>query len=85
MSVILILTFRVFIFLNNDSNFSKSKKRNKKAKNIIDAFNMIRMLDGENYPNAYIRFGKLKLKFHNAQIKKKKLLASVKFFQNDKN
>ena len=46
---------------------------------------MIRMLDGENYPNAYIRFGKLKLKFHNAQIKKKKLLASVKFFQNDKN
>ena len=33
----------------------RSEKQNdlKKAKNIIDAFNMIRMLDGENYPNAY--------------------------------
>lgn len=40
-------------------------------------YNYIRMVDGEGYPNAFIKFGDYKIKFSRASLKHNKILATV--------
>lgn len=40
-------------------------------------YDYIRMLDGEDYPKAFIRFGKYKLEFSRASLKNDKIIADV--------
>ncbi len=53
------------------------------AKNITEIYNMIRMLDGELYPKAYLKFGKFKIMFSKAYLKNNKLISQVEFFKYD--
>ena len=49
----------------------------KNIKNLNKLFNHIRMLDAQSYPSAFIKYGKLKIDFTKAKIKKKSLEANV--------
>jgi len=40
-------------------------------------YNYIRMVDGEGYPNAFIKFGDYKIKFSRASLKHNKIVATV--------
>lgn len=40
-------------------------------------YNYIRMVDGEGYPNAFIKFGDYKIKFSRASLKYNKIVATV--------
>jgi methionyl-tRNA formyltransferase len=53
------------------------------AKNITEVYNMIRMLDGELYPKAYLNFGKFKIMFNKANLKNNKLISQVEFIKYD--
>ncbi|MBE6064834.1 formyltransferase family protein [Clostridium cochlearium] len=44
---------------------------------INQIYNYIRMLDGEGYPKAFIKFGKYKLEFSRASLKNNKIIADV--------
>ncbi len=46
-------------------------------------YNYIRMLDGEGYPNAFINFGKYKLKFSRASFKGDRIIADVEIVEDD--
>ena len=46
-------------------------------------YDYIRMLDAEGYPNAYIPFGKYKLKFKNARFEGKRIRAEVDIVENE--
>ena len=46
-------------------------------------YDYIRMLDAEGYPNAYILFGKYKLKFRNARFEGKRIQAEVDIVENE--
>ena len=46
--------------------------------NILEIYDRIRMLDDDSYPNAYIKFGKLKIEFFNASINDKDILLNCK-------
>ena len=48
-----------------------------------EIYDRIRMVDGEGYKKAYIKFGNYKLEFSNSTIKKSKLIAKVKFYKSD--
>ncbi len=48
-----------------------------------EIYDRIRMVDGEGYKKAYIKFGNYKLEFSNSTIKKNKLIAKVKFYKSD--
>jgi len=43
----------------------------------------IRMLDGEEYPRAFIKFGKYKLEFSRASLKNNKIIADVEIMDED--
>lgn len=65
-------------------------KRRKREQSQIDSkfsleqiYNHIRMLDGEGYPNAFIRFGNYKLKFSRASLKSDKIIADVEIVEED--
>lgn len=47
-------------------------------------YDYIRMLDGEEYPNAFISFGKYRLSFKRASLKKDRVIATVEI-QETKN
>lgn len=42
-------------------------------------YDYIRMLDGEGYPNAFIRLGDYTLRFHGADFKDGRVTAQVVF------
>ena len=46
-------------------------------------YNQIRMLDGEGYPKAFIKYGKYKLEFSRASIKNNKIIADVEIIDED--
>ena len=46
--------------------------------NISEIYDRIRMLDADSYPKAYIKFGKFKIEFFNANIKNKNILLNCK-------
>jgi len=46
-------------------------------------YDYIRMLDGEGYPRAFIKFGKYKLEFSRASLKNNKIIADVKIMDED--
>jgi methionyl-tRNA formyltransferase len=66
----------------------------KNASTLNEVFDLIRMLDADCYPNAYIDFGSFKLEFSRASLKSNHLFADVKIslvntpineVKNDKN
>ncbi|AOR22915.1 methionyl-tRNA formyltransferase [Clostridium taeniosporum] len=65
------------------------KRRNFSQSEILLDFNLkkiydyIRMLDGEGYPKAFIRFGKYKLEFSRASLKNNKIIADVEIIDED--
>ena len=46
--------------------------------NILEIYDRIRMLDENSYPNAYIKFGKFKIEFFNANIQNEDILLKCK-------
>ncbi|EPY2300869.1 methionyl-tRNA formyltransferase [Clostridium sporogenes] len=46
-------------------------------------YDYIRMLDGEGYPRAFIKFGKYKLQFSRASLKNNKIIADVEIIDED--
>ncbi|EPY2305684.1 formyltransferase family protein [Clostridium sporogenes] len=46
-------------------------------------YDYIRMLDGEEYPRAFIKFGKYKLEFSRASLKNNKIIADVEIMDED--
>lgn len=50
---------------------------------INQIYNYIRMLDGEGYPKAFIKFGKYKLKFSRASLKNNKIIADAEIIDED--
>jgi len=52
---------------------------------LIKIFDYIRMLDGEGYPNAFIRYGKYKIEFSRASLKNGKIIADAQISEVDIN
>lgn len=48
------------------------------AESLEEAFDIIRMLDADGYPNAFVKVGNLRFEFSRASIKADKLLADVR-------
>lgn len=69
------------VYLFKRINYNQNNLSN--AKTLIEIFDMIRMVDGENYLPAFVKMGKFRLNFSDAKIKKKKLYAKVTFLKND--
>ena len=46
-------------------------------------YNYIRMVDGEGYPNAFIKFCDYKIKFSNANLKYNKIVATVEVVKEE--
>lgn len=46
-------------------------------------YDYIRMLDGEGYPKAFIKFGKYKLQFSRASLKDNRIIADVEIIDED--
>lgn len=46
-----------------------------------EVFDIIRMLDADDYPSAFVNIGHLKLEFSKASLKKKNVIAEVKISQ----
>ncbi len=59
---------------DSELNFSNS---------VEEIYNMIRMLDGEGYPKAYIKLGKYKLEFSRASLKSGGIKADVMICEED--
>lgn len=65
------------------------KRRNSWQSEILSNFDLekiydyIRMLDGEEYPKAFIKFGKYKLEFSRASLKNNKIIADVEIIDED--
>lgn len=50
---------------------------------ISKIYNYIRMLDGEGYPKAFIKFGKYRIEFSRASLKNNKIIADVEIIDED--
>ena len=48
-----------------------------------EIYDYIRMLDGEGYPKAFIKYGKYKLEFSRASLKIGKIIADVEIIEGD--
>ena len=48
-----------------------------------EIYDYIRMLDGEGYPKAFIKYGKYKLEFSRASLKNGKIIADVEIIEGD--
>lgn len=46
-------------------------------------YDYIRMLDGEGYPKAFIKYGRYKLEFSRASLKNGKIIADVEIIEGD--
>jgi methionyl-tRNA formyltransferase len=55
------------------------------ASSLDQAFDLIRMLDADGYPNAYINVGRFRLEFTRASRKTGSLVADVRITLQDKN
>lgn len=62
----------------DQSNFQKNE-----PKSLDDVFDLIRMLDVEGYPKAYLEYGPFRLTFSRAQRKFKKVVADVEITMLD--
>lgn len=60
----------------NRRNPSESEIHNS-IQEMEDIYNHIRMLDGEGYPKAFVKFGKYRLEFSGASFKDDKIMSSV--------
>lgn len=61
-------------------NFKRRKNEDGQIKEYFELekiYDYIRMLDGEGYPNAYIKFGKYILSFSRASLKSGEIIADV--------
>jgi len=67
---------------DNIDNIKSYKRRtdNKfgQTKNLYDAYRFIQMLDGENYPNAYIEIGNYKIELTRASLQSEKIICDAK-------
>lgn len=66
--------------IGTGETFQRRTQEDSEIKNnfsIEQIYDYIRMLDGEGYPNAYINYGKYKIKFSKAKLKDNKIIASV--------
>ena len=54
-------------------------------KSLNDFYDFIRMLDGEGYPKAFIKFGKFKIEFSEVHKKNDKIIGSFEIFEGDSN
>jgi methionyl-tRNA formyltransferase len=67
------------------------KRRKPEQGNLLDAgsldqaFDLIRMLDADGYPNAFINIGKLRLEFTRASRKTDNIIADVRITLQDQN
>jgi methionyl-tRNA formyltransferase len=69
------------------SVYMRRKEENGEIKSdfeIDQIYDYIRMLDDENYPGAFIRFGKYKLKFSRATYKNSKIIADVEIINDNR-
>lgn len=55
----------------------------KPGMNLSNIYDYIRMLDGEGYPNAYIKFGRYRLEFSRASLKSGSILADVRIIEEE--
>ncbi len=55
----------------------------KPGMDLSNIYDYIRMLDGEGYPNAYIKFGRYRLEFSRAGLKNGSILADVKIIEEE--
>lgn len=55
------------------------------AKNLKEMYNMIRMLDAETYPSAFLRIGSFRFEFTGASKHEDQVRANVKIIDDDKN
>lgn len=55
----------------------------KKSFRLKKIYDFIRMLDGEDYPKAYIQYGPYKIEFKRASLKHDHIIADVKIRRND--
>lgn len=70
----------------NVVKFNRLKNKDNKILNkhsIKEIYDRIRMVDGEGYDKAYIRFGNYKLELSDSSIKNKKLIAKIKLYRSD--
>lgn len=52
-------------------------------KSLNDFYDFIRMLDGEGYPKAFMKFGKFKIEFSEVHKKNDKIIGSFEIFEGD--
>jgi methionyl-tRNA formyltransferase len=53
------------------------------AKSLVQAFDMIRMLDADGYPNAFLNMGDFKIEFSRASLKSGEVIADVRISLRD--
>ncbi|MCC3669561.1 formyltransferase family protein [Terrisporobacter mayombei] len=63
--------------------FSQKDNELKPEFDLNKIYNYIRMVDGEGYPNAFIKFGDYKIKFSNANLKYNKIVATVEVVKEE--
>ena len=54
-------------------------------KSLNDFYDFIRMLGGEGYPKAFMKFGKFKIEFSEVHKKNDKIIGSFEIFEGDSN
>jgi len=64
---------------------AESDMANASLKSINDFYDFIRMLDGEGYPNAYIKIGNYKIKFSDARIETERVTGRFEVISEDEN
>lgn len=66
--------------------FQRLTKKDNELKSefsLDEIYDCIRMVDGEGYPNAYIKLGDYKLKFSRATLKYNKIVATVEIVKEE--
>jgi methionyl-tRNA formyltransferase len=62
----------------------ENKSEIKNEKNINEIYNKIRMLDGDNYPKAFIKMNKFKFFLTNAILKNNSIICNAKILRSKK-
>lgn len=53
------------------------------VQSLVQAFDMIRMLDADGYPNAFLNMGDFKIEFSRASLKSGEVIADVRISLRD--
>jgi methionyl-tRNA formyltransferase len=72
--------------IGNVYNFSRLSYSDNELKcdySLDTIYDIIRMVDGEGYNNAFIKFGGYKLEFYNSELFDNEIRAHVRFFRNE--